>query len=69
MSRYQYRLIFPTPSDTAIENTHTARIESEQLYTVGDELEHDGKRWTVTKAPTEDPESGSPADLMVWPAA
>jgi hypothetical protein len=63
-----YRLVFPARSDTAIENTHTSVIDSDHLYKVGDEIEHEGKRWRVSKAPTEDPEGGQMLDLMVWPA-
>jgi hypothetical protein len=65
---FSYRLLFPPDPDTAIENTATVRIESETVYRVGDEIDHDGKRWRVSKAPLEDPEGGSVADLMVWPA-
>lgn len=63
-----YRLIFPVASDTAIENTHTSVIDSDHVYKVGEEIEHNGKRWRVSKAPTEDPEGGQMLDLMVWPA-
>ena len=63
-----YRLVFPAPDHTAIENTHTAVIESDHVYKVGDEIEHEGKRWLVSKVPTEDPEGGQMLDLMVWPA-
>jgi hypothetical protein len=37
-----YRLIFPTPEGTAIENAETAMIDSgDMLYDVGAEIEHD----------------------------
>ncbi len=64
----RYRLIFPTPSGATIENTPTTEIESDEVYKVGDEIQHGGTRWRVSKAPTEDPESGQIVDLMVWPA-
>jgi hypothetical protein len=63
-----YRLIFPVPAGATIENTPTAVIDGDQVYKVGDEIEHEGKRWRVSKAPTEDPEGGQTLDLMVWPA-
>ena len=64
-----YRLIFPPPLDQSIENTHTSEIDSgDQVYRVGDEIEHAGKRWRVSKAPLEDPEGGQMLDLMIWPA-
>lgn len=63
-----YRLIFPVPPNTAIENTHTSEIASDKIYKVGDEIEHEGKRWRVSKAPLEDPHGGQMLDLMVWPA-
>jgi hypothetical protein len=64
-----YRLIFPVAPNTAIENTHTSEIDSgDAIYKVGDEIQHEGKRWRVSKASTEDPEGGQMLDLMVWPA-
>ena len=64
-----YRLIFPAPLDQSIESTHTSEIDSgDKVYAVGDELEHEGKRWRVSKAPTEDPAPGQVLDLMIWPA-
>jgi hypothetical protein len=64
-----YRLIFPPPLDQSIESTHTSEIDSgDMVYAVGDEFEHEGKRWRVSKAPTEDPALGQMLDLMVWPA-
>jgi hypothetical protein len=63
-----YRLIFPTPRGLPIEETPTARYESKEPCEVGAVIEHGGKRWTVTEAPLEQPEYGSVADLMVWPA-
>ena len=64
-----YRLIFPVPEGTPIEDAHSAHVESgDQLYRVGDEIEHRGKRWRVTKAPLEEPTHGEVADLLVWPA-
>ncbi|HEY4346037.1 MAG TPA: hypothetical protein VGM80_00480 [Gaiellaceae bacterium] len=65
----RYRLVFPTPDDMALENTPTAHIDSgETVYEVGAEIHHDGKRWRVSQAPLEQPESGEEADLMLWPA-
>ena len=65
----RYRLVFPAPSDLATENTPTAYVESgDEVYGVGAVIEHRGKRWRVTQAPLEQPESGETADLMVWPA-
>ena len=65
----RYRLIFPTPLDLALENTPTAHVNSgDEIWEVGTVIEHDGKRWQVSKAPTEQPQSGETADLMVWPA-
>jgi hypothetical protein len=64
-----YRLIFPVPDDLANENGPTAHFDSgERVFEVGDVLEHGGKRWSVSQAPLEQPESGEMADLMVWPA-
>jgi hypothetical protein len=63
-----YRLIFPTPADVNIENTHTAVIESDTVYEVGAEIRHRGKLWRVSSAPLEQPTRGEIADLMVWPA-
>jgi hypothetical protein len=64
-----YRLIFPPPPDQSIESTHTSEIDSgDKIYAVGDEIEHEGKRWRVSKAPTEDPMPEQMLDLMVWPA-
>ena len=64
-----YRLIFPQPEGIQIEATHTAHIETgDKIYNVGDELEHGGKRWVVTKAPLDQPSHGESEDLMVWPA-
>ena len=63
-----YRLIFPAPLDQSIESTHTSEIDSgNQIYKVGDEIEHEGKRWRVSKAPTEDPMPFQVLDLMIWP--
>ncbi len=62
-----YRLVFPTPPDIAIENARTAHIEIDRVLEVGDLVEHGGKRWRVSEAPVEQPESGEMADLMVWP--
>ena len=63
-----YRLIFPAPLDQSIESTHTSEIDSgDQVYKVGDEIEHEGKRWRVSKAPTEDPGPFQVLDLMIWP--
>ena len=63
-----YRLIFPAPLDQSIESTHTSEIDSgDQIYRVGDEIEHEGKRWRVSKAPTEDPGPFQVLDLMIWP--
>jgi hypothetical protein len=63
-----YRLIFPTPEGTAIENTETVTIDSgDEIYEVGAEIEHDGKLWRVSQAPVEDPALGETVDLMVWP--
>ena len=63
-----YRLIFPAPLDQSIESTHTSEIDSgEKVYSVGDEFEHKGKRWRVSKAPTEDPAPFQVLDLMIWP--
>lgn len=61
-----YRLVFP--ADIMIENTDTAQYESNEICEVGDVIEHGGKRWRVSKAPTEQPGYGETADLMVWPA-
>ena len=64
-----YRLIFPVPEGTPIEQAESAHIESgEKFYEVGDEIEHGGKRWRVTQAPLEEPTLGETSDLMVWPA-
>jgi len=64
-----YRLIFPPPVDQSIESTHTSEIDSgDKVYAVGDEIEHEGKRWRVSQAPVDLPELGASADLMVWPA-
>jgi hypothetical protein len=64
-----YRLIFPTPEGTAIENAETVIIDSSDVvYKVGDEIEHEGKLWRVSQAPVEDPALGETVDLMVWPA-
>jgi len=64
-----YRLVFPAPPDTAIENSPTAHIESgDRIYEVGALIEHGGKKWRVSKAPVEDPRSGETVDLLVWPA-
>ena len=64
-----YRLIFPTPANEVIENTPTAHIDSgDEVYEVGALIEHRGKRWRVSRAPVEQPQSGETADLMVWPA-
>jgi hypothetical protein len=63
-----YRLIFPVPEGTPIEHTESAHFESgDKFYAVGDEIEHRGRRWRVTKAPLEEPTLGETADLMVWP--
>jgi hypothetical protein len=64
-----YRLIFPVPEGTPIEHADSAHIESgDKYYEVGDEIEHGGKLWRVTKAPLEEPTHGETAQLMVWPA-
>ncbi len=64
-----YRLIFPTPSDLALENTPTAHVDTgHKVMEVGDVIEHGGRRWRVSQAPVEQPQSGEMADLMVWPA-
>jgi hypothetical protein len=60
-----YRLMFP--ADLMIENTPTAQYESDEILEVGDVIEHGGKRWRVSKEPTEQPGYGETADLMVWP--
>jgi hypothetical protein len=63
-----YRLIFPVPEGTPIERAETAHVESgDKVYKVGDEIEHGGKRWRVSKVPLEDSRLGT-GDLMVWPA-
>jgi len=65
----RYRLIFPNPPGVNLEHTPTARIDTgDAIYRVGDEIEYEGTRWRVSKAPREEPESGETADLMVWPA-
>jgi hypothetical protein len=64
-----YRLIFPTPEGFATENAETARVETgDRILNVGDEIEHDGKLWQVSKAPVDQPSHGETADLLVWPA-
>jgi hypothetical protein len=63
-----YRLIFPTPLDSALVNSETAEIESDEFYEVGAEISYGGKRWRVSQAPHEQPQNGETADLMVWPA-
>jgi hypothetical protein len=63
-----YRLIFPTSPELALENTPTAHFESDEQLEVGAVVEHDGKRWRVSQAPVEQPQSGETADVMVWPA-
>ena len=64
----RYRLIFPTPEGISIENAETTTIDSgDEIYGVGAEIEHDGKRWRVSQAPMEQPELGESVDLMVWP--
>jgi hypothetical protein len=63
-----YRLIFPVPEGTPIEEAQSAHIETgDTVYEVGSEIEYRGKHWRVTKAPLEDPALGETADLMVWP--
>ena len=62
-----YRLIFPVPEGTPIEEERSAHIETEKRYKVGDQIEHGGRLWQVTKAPLEEPELGETADLMLWP--
>lgn len=66
MTTYNYRLVFPT--DGRAVNSQTARITSDRLYEVGDEISHSGQLWTVTQAPLEQPDDGDTADLMLWPA-
>ena len=68
MATYYYRLIFPNDADQSIENSRTAEIASAHPYEVGDEIRSGGKLWRVSEAPVEQPEDGSTADLMVWPA-
>jgi hypothetical protein len=63
-----YRLVFPVPEGTQIESSETHHIKSDTVYKVGDEIEHGGKRWRVSKAPLDDPTHGEVADLMLWPA-
>jgi hypothetical protein len=64
-----YRLIFPTPEGTPIENAKTAHIDSgDEVYGVGTEIKHGGKLWRVSQAPLDQPENTETADLMVWPA-
>jgi hypothetical protein len=63
-----YRLIFPAPEGVRIENAETAHYDSgDQVYKVGDVIEHQGRRWQVTSTPLEEPELGATQDLMVWP--
>jgi len=64
-----YRLVFPAPPGTPIENSPTAHIESgDTIYEVGALIEHRGQKWRVSQAPLEDPRSGETLDLLVWPA-
>jgi len=62
-----YRLVFPVPEGVPIEQARTAHIESDRFYEVGDEIEHDGRRWRVAEAPLDDPTLGQTVDLLVWP--
>jgi chitodextrinase len=62
-----YRLVFPVPEGTQIESARTAIIQSDKVYSVGDEVEHGGKRWRVSQAPLDDPIHGETPDLRVWP--
>ena len=64
-----YRLIFPPAPGIPPELSHTAQLETgDRILEVGDEVEHGGRRWKVSQAPLEQPESGETADLMLWPA-
>ncbi|MEI8105748.1 MAG: hypothetical protein WCH31_07890 [Actinomycetes bacterium] len=64
----RYRILFPCPEGTSIENTPTAHLDSgDTVYAVGDVLEHDGQSWKVTQAPLEDDVNRDAVDLMVWP--
>jgi hypothetical protein len=66
MATYNYRLVFPT--DGRAVKSQTARIISDRLYAVGDQIEHHGQLWTVSQAPLEEPDDGDTVDLMMWPA-
>jgi hypothetical protein len=61
-----YRLIFPT--DEAASRAKTAHIESDVEYKVGDAIEHHGKTWYVSEAPSDQLDDGEPRDLLVWPS-
>ena len=62
-----YRLIFPPRPGDPIEDAPTAEIDSgDEVYAVGAELVHEGKRWRVTEVPLEtqdDEEPAGPAPL------
>lgn len=64
-----YRLLFPTPPGVPAVDAKTARLDTgEKLLEVGDVVEHGGRRWRVSQAPLEQPQSGETADVLVWPA-
>jgi hypothetical protein len=64
-----YRLLFPTAPGVPAVDTKTARLDTgDKLLEVGDLVEHGGRRWRVSQAPLEQPQSGETADVLVWPA-
>ncbi len=64
-----YRLIFPPRPGDPIEDAPSAEIDSgDEVYAVGAELIHEGKRWRVTEVPLETQDDEEPADLLLWPA-
>jgi hypothetical protein len=60
-----YRLIFPT--DGPADQAKTAVIASDRVYGVGDAIEHHGKTWYVSEAPSDQVDDGQQIDLLVWP--
>ena len=61
-----YRLIFPPRPGDPIEDAPSAEIDSgDEVYAVGAELVHEGKRWRVTEVPLETQDDEEPADLLL----
>ena len=64
----RYRLVFPPPPGEVAAESHTAHIDSDEVYAVGDLIRHDGRDWRVTQAPIDEPIYDAEADLLLWPA-